>query len=307
VVIEKRISPSIQLIELHRVLDCTPERDRFKVIQILVSIMSSSDEEQEFLNLPQLTTILLKIPNFSLATVTALKPWVAKDLDFTKMRLLLESCPDKNSRLEILAELTSVSLSSPAVLRCTDIHSILFTLPQRIAEKGLKIISHLISPDLDIHRAQLVFECVMKTDQVKALTTLLSACETRVGSVNEIRAIVEKMDQPFRGLECLKEKIEPNIDINKISIVLGVIPSIKQLDALQLLLEQVPFEVNPTQLSVFELRSVLMPMGVNSTEALRHLLPRFDICSDRDVEKILECFSDANRPIAEKILNQKNK
>jgi len=272
---------------------------------MVVGIVSSSGSPQELLTVEDISAIVIKIPNFNLLTITTLKPWISDNLDFTRMRLVLESCSDKNARIEVLSELTSVSVKTLPSLKCSDIRSILITLPQRIAEKGLKVISHLITPDLDINRVELVFECVMKTDQVKVLTTLLSNSNTRISSMHEIRTIIEKMDQPFRGLECLKDKIETSIDLNKIATVLNVIPSIKRVDTTQLLLEHIPLDTNSSKLSAFDMRSVLMLMEANaSVEVLRLLLPRFEVTSDRDLMRILECFSDATRPVAEKILQQ---
>jgi len=87
---------------------------------------------------------------------------------------------------------------------------------------------------------------------------------------------------------------------------LNVVPSINRIDTIQLFLERVPFDTNNSKLSAFDLRSVLMLMEANTgVEALRLLLPRFELTSDRDFTRILECFSDATKPIAEKILQQK--
>jgi len=59
-------------------------------------------------------------------------------------------------------------------------------------------------------------------------------------------------------------------------------------------------------LSVFDMRSALMLFeAFTMLEALRQLVPRFDVTTDRDVLRVLECFSDATRPVAEKILQQK--
>jgi len=287
VVVEKRIGRGERLKDFGRVLDRIAERDRFKALQMVVLVLDAfGDEEKkkmDALTIEDISSIVLKIPNFSLSTVTAIKPWISDSLDFTKMRTVLESCPDKNCRLEVLAELASASPNTPPILKSADIHAILYLLPQRTAEKGLKIISHLISPDLDIRRVEVIFECMMKTDQVKALAMLLSVCTTRVGEMNEIRAIVEKMDQPLRGLECLKDKLEPNLDFNHIATVLNVIPAIKRVEALQILMEAAPMEINTCRLSAFEMRSVLMLMEAsNIMEALRQLLPRFESSSDRD-------------------------
>jgi len=163
-----------------------------------------------------------------------------------------------------------------------------------------------VSPDLDIHRVELVFEYVMKTDQPKVLTTLLGVSNSYVGTVNELRAIIEKMDQPFRGLEILMDRISPSIDMNKISTVLNIIPTINRRDALRMLCSKTDTVENSYKFSIFDLRSVLMIMETSMmVDALRLVLNRYEPSSERDFDTIMECFSEANKPVVDLILQQK--
>jgi len=226
-------------------------------------------------------------------------------LDFTRANKILDYCADKNNRIEILGELVNLSIQSPPQLHCSDIRSILSTLGQRFGEKGLKILSRLVAPDLDLHRIELVFECVMITDQPKVLTTLLNATNNQISSMNDIRVIIEKMDQPFRGLELLRGRIDPAIDLTKISVVLSHIPVIKRLEVIQLFCD-ITSGNSSCSLSTFDLRSILMLMeSTTIVTTLKLLMTKYEPSSGRDLDRILECFSEANKPNAELILRPK--
>jgi len=292
------------MVDLAKVLEIINDRERFQAVQLITGVVKNN--EQERLSCDDLVNILQKVPNFAQQTVVHLKPWISTDIDFTRVNRLLDTSTDKNSRIEILGDLISISVDSVPQLRCSDIRSILSTLPQRFAEKGLKILSRLILPDLDLHRVQLVFECVMVADQPKVLSTLLSASTTLISSMNELRAIIEKMDQPFRGLELLMDRIDPSIDFNKLSVVLSLIPVIRRLDVVQLFTDKTSTEQNSSPLSTFDLRSILMLMEASTIiDTLRLLLNKYEPSTLKDLDRIIECFSEANKPIVETILNQK--
>jgi len=304
--LDKRISPSFNMAELSKVLETISDRERFQAAQLITTVLQKP-LEQASLTCDDIASIIQKVPNFALPTVSHLRPWISTELDFTRVNKILEFCADKNNRIEILGELVSISTQSPPQLRCNDIRNVLITLGQRFAEKGLKILSRLVLPDLDLHRIELVFECVMKTDQVKVLSTLLGTSQCLISSMNDIRAIIEKMDQPFKGLEVLlsMDRIDPAIDLNKLSMILSYIPTIRRLEVIQTFCERTSAN-SSSQLSTFDLRSILMLMEATTiVGTLRLLLNKYEPSSARDKDRILECFSEANKPNAELILKPK--
>jgi len=275
-------------------------------VQLITTVLQKP-MDQATLACDDIASIIQKVPNFALPTVSHLKPWISTELDFTRVNKILEYCADKNNRIEILGELVSISIQSPPQLHCNDIRNVLITLGQRFGEKGLKILSRLVSPELDLHRVELVFECVMKTDEVKVLSTLLGVSNSRISSMNDIRAIIEKMDQPFKGLELLlsMDRIDPSIDLNKLSMVLSHIPTIRRLEVIQSFCDRTSANPNP-QLSTFDIRSILMLMEHTTiVNTLRLLLNKYEPSSARDKDRILECFSEANKPNAEILLKSK--
>jgi len=292
--------------ELGKVLETISDRERFQAAQLITTVLQKP-LDQSSLACDDIASIIQKVPNFALPTVSHLRPWISTELDFTRVNKILDFCADKNNRIEILGELVSISTQSPPQLRCNDIRNVLITLGQRFGEKGLKILSRLVSPDLDLHRIELVFECVMKADEVKVLSTLLGTSHSLISSMNDIRAIIEKMDQPHKGLELLlsMDRIDPVIDLNKLSMILSYIPVIRRLEVIKSFCERTSVN-SSSHLSTFDLRSLLMLMEPTTiVDTLRLLLNKYEPSSARDKDRILECFSEANKPNAELLLKPK--
>eukprot|EP01124_Arcella_intermedia_P010160 TRINITY_DN1669_c0_g1_i1.p1 TRINITY_DN1669_c0_g1~~TRINITY_DN1669_c0_g1_i1.p1 ORF type:complete len:423 (+),score=86.95 TRINITY_DN1669_c0_g1_i1:32-1270(+) len=314
-ILETRISPSAKWSDMGRVLEKITERDRINAVKTISRAISPSSKE--LLGIDEVAQLTQKIPDFVDEFVEILKPWIDNDLDISRIRPILDSARNITNRIEILCELVTHAKRSRNKLHCAEIRSILQTIPQKNAIKALKNIRHLISNDIDLNRIQLVYECIMKADQVKALAILVKKNEdqdvnldlstsisspTQLLSVSDIKAVLETMEEPYQGLLLLRDRIDPDLQINKIHEILQVMKPINRIDTILLLFEIAKFEENQTTFSAFDMRSALRVMGTSAVEALRFLVVRFRKNSDRDIEQILECFSEAEKPTARTIL-----
>eukprot|EP01125_Pyxidicula_operculata_P015540 TRINITY_DN5280_c2_g1_i3.p1 TRINITY_DN5280_c2_g1~~TRINITY_DN5280_c2_g1_i3.p1 ORF type:complete len:330 (-),score=23.42 TRINITY_DN5280_c2_g1_i3:31-1020(-) len=303
-ILEKRIIPGqLTLNKLPRLLEYIKPEHRLKVVQLLMSIINSDPERQcQLLNEDDVTGILSKIPSpQSLQTLNFFKLEIVQDLDFKKMKKILDVITEKRDRLVILKELSSHSINSQKNLDCYDLHNILGTIPKDHAIPALQFITHLIHPNLDLAKASYVFENVHNASHNDVLQTLIGACDTQITSFGEIRSIIIKMDQPFRGLEFLKPRIQTDIDVTKLPTALSVIPSIKRLDTLHLV-KDIVGESMPA-LRPNDYRSILMLLEDSvKIQALR-LLKTFTHLEDgNDISRIIDCFPGAQKPVAEIIL-----
>lgn len=308
--LEKRIDPNFDLQRTGRLLDLIKQDHRKKCIQILSEAVKNRTANT-LLNVDELASIVSKISsNQCVESIKYLRDYVSKSLDFTRVRKILDVL-DKSYRMPVLSELVSISTESPKVLKCGELSNLISAIPREHAMAALQLVSPMISPNLDFHKSEFVAEVFASADQFNAIQLLANSCVTKLKSFQEIRAVIGKLDAPYKAYEYLRPKFEEkDLDFKKVSTLLSVLPPMKRLDAI-LLTKEICFGQNQPEitLSGSDMRSILDLLEESlRIEALRHLKPLFPVTSEntREVQRILEYFSTPQRPIAVIILEGKN-